>query len=62
MPQTRWRKSSYSNDNGQCCEVAAAPSAFLVRDSKNPNGAWLTFGASVFTRLLSDVKSGEYDL
>jgi hypothetical protein len=41
----RWRKSTYSSSNGgNCAEVAAAPGAILVRDSKNPDGPRLTFG------------------
>ncbi|WP_380286103.1 DUF397 domain-containing protein [Kitasatospora purpeofusca] len=33
------RKSSYSNNGGQCVEVATSPSTTVpVRDSKDPNG------------------------
>ncbi|MER7397386.1 DUF397 domain-containing protein [Streptomyces sp. NPDC000151] len=30
-----WFKSSYSGDQGECIEVAVAPSAIHVRDSKD---------------------------
>lgn len=41
-----WFKSSYSaGDGGDCVEVADAGSAVLVRDSKRPGEALLSFGA-----------------
>jgi hypothetical protein len=41
-----WFKSSYSGaEGGQCLEVAATPEAVLVRDSKRPAEARLSFGA-----------------
>ncbi|MCK1821582.1 DUF397 domain-containing protein [Streptomyces sp. XM83C] len=40
-----WFKSSYSTGNGgECVEVAAAPGAVLVRDSKAPAGPVLSLG------------------
>lgn len=43
----RWFTSSYSNNGGQCVEVAtnlAAPHGTVpVRDSKDPHGPVLTF-------------------
>ncbi|MGW8695718.1 DUF397 domain-containing protein [Streptomyces eurythermus] len=43
----RWFKSSYSNNGGQCIEVATnlAPTHDMVpvRDSKNADGAVLNF-------------------
>ncbi|NED12265.1 DUF397 domain-containing protein [Streptomyces sp. SID9124] len=40
-----WIKSSYSSNGneGDCIEVAAAPAAVLVRDSKNTQGPVLAF-------------------
>ncbi|MFF4979839.1 DUF397 domain-containing protein [Streptomyces sp. NPDC001046] len=39
-----WFKSSYSgNEGGACLEVAAAPGAVHVRDSKDPARAQLAF-------------------
>ncbi|MBT2872811.1 DUF397 domain-containing protein [Streptomyces cellulosae] len=39
-----WFKSSYStNDGPECVEVALAPAAVLVRDSKRIPGPHLTF-------------------
>ena len=39
----QWKKSSYSGYNGDRVAVAAAGSAILVRDSKNPDGPALAF-------------------
>ncbi|WP_132876888.1 DUF397 domain-containing protein [Tamaricihabitans halophyticus] len=43
-----WRKSSFSGDGGQanCVEVALAPGAVAVRDSKNPRGPHLLIAPS----------------
>ncbi|MEU8558297.1 MULTISPECIES: DUF397 domain-containing protein [Streptomyces] len=40
-----WRKSSYSGaEGGECVEVAETRDAVLVRDSKRPVEARLSFG------------------
>lgn len=38
-----WRKSSFSSNGGDCVEVAQAPTAVLVRDSKKTGGPTLAF-------------------
>lgn len=51
----RWRKSSYSSDQGgECVEIAEAPAATVaVRDSKNPTGPVLTIAPATFTAFLT---------
>ncbi|MFF1604235.1 DUF397 domain-containing protein [Streptomyces mirabilis] len=49
MPGTAWIKSSYSTGNGgECVEVAAIAEAVLVRDSKRPAAARLSFGSQAW--------------
>ncbi|MEU3654620.1 DUF397 domain-containing protein [Streptomyces sp. NPDC032161] len=59
-----WFKSSYSNNGGQCIEVAAnlvAPRGVVpVRDSKTPNGPVLDIPATAFTSFVEAVKSGDF--
>jgi hypothetical protein len=43
-----WRKSSYSGQDEQCCEVAESSGAVWVRDSKRPGGARVTFTADAW--------------
>jgi hypothetical protein len=38
-----WRKSSYSNGNVECVEVAVGPGRVAIRDSKNAGGPILIF-------------------
>ncbi len=54
----RWRKSSYSGSQSDCVEVALTNDA-LVRDSKNTDGAILTFTPSAFAGFLSAATSGQ---
>lgn len=49
----RWRKSSLSDGQDTCVELAHTGDA--VRDSKNPTGPTLTVGTHV---LLAAIKSG----
>ncbi|GGY19348.1 DUF397 domain-containing protein [Streptomyces djakartensis] len=53
-----WRKSSHSGpDNGDCLEVADGyPGLTPVRDSKNPTGPALLFGAAAWSAFVEDVK------
>ncbi|MEU4302177.1 DUF397 domain-containing protein [Kitasatospora aureofaciens] len=57
----RWRKSTFSDNGGQCIEVADGfPSAVPVRDSKDPHGPALTFSADAFAAFVAAVKGGEF--
>jgi hypothetical protein len=53
-----WRKSSYSNSNSNCVEVAGRPGAIAVRDSKDPGGSPLTFAPSAWQAFTCRVQQG----
>ncbi|MFJ1880360.1 DUF397 domain-containing protein [Streptomyces sp. NPDC088137] len=60
----RWFKSSYSNNGGDCVEVAAnfvAPHGVVpVRDSKNPGGPVLNASPAAFASFVAGVKAGDF--
>ncbi|MDH6227071.1 MULTISPECIES: DUF397 domain-containing protein [Streptomyces] len=60
----RWVTSSYSDNGGQCVEVAVnlVPSRGVVpvRDSKNPAGPVLALPAASFTAFVAGVKAGAF--
>jgi len=62
--QPQWFKSSYSSNGGECVEVAANlfPTCGVVpvRDSKNPDGPALGFGAGAFSTFIEAVKAGQF--
>ncbi|UZI29400.1 DUF397 domain-containing protein [Streptomyces sp. VB1] len=59
----RWFTSSYSDNGGQCVEVAtnlATPHGIVpVRDSKNVSGPALHVPASAFTAFVAGVRAGD---
>ncbi|RAJ30980.1 uncharacterized protein DUF397 [Kitasatospora sp. SolWspMP-SS2h] len=56
----RWRKSSYSNnDGGECIEVDDAHPGH-VRDSKDPDGPVLHFPAAAWHTFVAAVTAGEF--
>ncbi|MFE4373863.1 DUF397 domain-containing protein [Streptomyces sp. NPDC056835] len=60
----RWFKSSYSENGGQCIEVAANLVASCgvvpVRDSKVPHATALTFKASAWSSFVTGVKGEQF--
>ena len=56
MNPTRWRKSTRSNVNGNCVELAHTLDQ--LRDSKNPTGPALTGNITAF---LTAAKAGTLD-
>ena len=55
-----WRKSSFSNSQAACVEVADLPSGAAVRDSKDPAGAMLTLPSAAWSTFTTAVRSGEF--
>lgn len=60
----RWRKSSYSNeDGGDCVEIAEGiPNVTPVRDSKDPEGPTLLFPTAAWSAFVAGVKAGDFPL
>ncbi|WP_045742267.1 DUF397 domain-containing protein [Actinoplanes rectilineatus] len=55
-------KSSRSGAAGQCVEVELqAAGGIVVRDTKNPGGAALTYTGGEWDAFVEGVKAGEFD-
>lgn len=58
-PAIEYRKSSYSDEEGECVEVAAnIPTLIAVRDSKAPAGPHLTLHPTPWTEFQAAVREG----
>lgn len=57
LTRAAWRTSSYSNNGGNCVEIAAAQGTIGIRDSKHRAGAVLTFSPQAWQRFASSLKS-----
>ena len=61
LAATAWRKSSYSGSSGDnCVEVSDFVTAVAVRDSKDPEGAWLVVDRAAFGTLAARIRAGKY--
>ncbi|PYC80234.1 DUF397 domain-containing protein [Streptomyces tateyamensis] len=57
----RWQKSSYSQQGGNCLEIARGLRGVMpVRDSKDPHGPALAFPAPSWTDFLAGLKAGAF--
>ncbi|BAJ28137.1 MULTISPECIES: DUF397 domain-containing protein [Kitasatospora] len=58
----RWVKSSYSDNGGDCVEVAlgAHPVVMPVRDSKDPAGPVLVFPTAAWTSFVAAAAAGAF--
>lgn len=60
--QLKFRKATASDTPDKCVEAAPLPGGgAVVRDSKNPDGAVLSFTAGEWTAFLAGAKGGEFD-
>ncbi|MDX6743677.1 DUF397 domain-containing protein [Actinocorallia sp. A-T 12471] len=56
-----WRKSTYSDDDANCVEIALGNRGSIgVRDSKNPTHPALVFTPSAVTRLARSIKADKH--
>jgi len=60
--RTEFVKSSFSDGNGACVEVAMRSDAIGVRDSKDDTSPVLAFTRPEWEAFVRGVKAGEFDL
>ncbi|MFJ9951921.1 DUF397 domain-containing protein [Kitasatospora sp. NPDC091207] len=56
----KWRKATASNPNDDCVECGTLEGAVMVRDSKDPHGPALGFGADAWRAFVAGVRSGDF--
>ena len=59
MTDPRWRKSSFSDNGGNCAEVADDMHCVLVRDSQDRTGPVLRFTPQAWLRFTGQAKAGQ---
>ncbi|MFD0277492.1 DUF397 domain-containing protein [Kitasatospora sp. NPDC127111] len=61
LTRAAWVKSSYSQQGGDCVEVAPGfPGVAPVRDSKDPQGPALVFPSEAWRSFVTAVRVGEF--
>ena len=60
-PGSRWRKSTYSNAESNCVEVAGQPGMVAVRDTKDQDGPALAFTPAGWQAFTRRVRNGTAD-
>jgi hypothetical protein len=55
----QWQKSSYCGTNA-CVEVSVSADGVLVRDSRSPEAAPLSFTVEEWTAFVQGIKAGEF--
>lgn len=59
---TRWRKSSFSKQEGQCVEVAAlSDGQIAVRNSNRPEAGTVLFTRAEMAAWIKGCQAGEFD-
>ena len=57
-----WTKSSWSNPDGNCVEVATLPGGDIaVRNSRDPQGPALVYTPAEIEAFVRGAKTGEFD-
>lgn len=57
LANAKWFKSSRSNANGTCVEVAITDTVVAMRDSKDRSGPALAFPAAAWTAFIAATKT-----
>lgn len=65
-PTIEWFKSTFSNNGGDCVEVSrsllSTDGVILVRDSKNPEVAPMSFTQREWAAFVRGAAAGQFDL
>ncbi|WP_040812369.1 DUF397 domain-containing protein [Nocardia concava] len=62
LSEANWFKSTYSQPQGECVEVAFLPDGLVgVRDSKSPTGPAHVFAPPAWDVFTEAVRSGAFD-
>jgi hypothetical protein len=56
LSRAAWQTSSYSNNGGNCVEVAAAEGVIGVRDTKDGAGTVLAFPPETWARFTARIR------
>lgn len=59
LARAEWFKSSFSNANNACVEVAVLPDAVAVRDSKDRGGPSLVFTPDQWSAFASAIRTDD---
>lgn len=62
LSRAAWRKSTRSQAQGACIEVAFLGNAVAVRDSKNPTGPTLAFTPIAWATFVRSTTDGDFPL
>ena len=62
LTDVTWQKSTFSNPNGACVEVARLPNGEIaVRNSRCPGGPALVYTKAEIAAFLAGAKDNEFD-
>lgn len=57
----KWRKSTRSQANGDCVEMADLGERIAIRDSKNASGPTLCFTRNEWLKFIAGIKGGSFE-
>ncbi|WP_190817816.1 DUF397 domain-containing protein [Saccharopolyspora pogona] len=60
MTPRNWRKSSYSNPNGNCAEVGRLAGGAAIRDTKDRDAGYITADRAQWRSFLTAVKAERF--